>query len=55
MSVKHRDALIEMWRSRILRESPTTAALHLVAARALGDADVRADPTVTAMIESWVQ
>ena len=54
MNVKQRDAILQAWRARIVRESPHRPALMQVAARAFNDPDVRANSDIASQIESWV-
>ncbi|MBI4716529.1 MAG: hypothetical protein HY763_01880 [Planctomycetes bacterium] len=52
MYAKQREAVVQHWRSMILRETRDLGSVDQVGARALNDPDVRDDPQVAALIRA---
>lgn len=52
MTAKEREAILQRWRSVILRETRDLASLERVGARALQDREVRADATLESLIRA---
>lgn len=55
MHRKHREAVFQYWRSLILRETRDPTSLEQIAARALSDPEVQADPEARRMIEAEIE
>jgi hypothetical protein len=55
MKTKQRDIVYQHWSGVIRRETQDLASLELISTRALGDRDVRGDPTLESMIRADLQ
>lgn len=55
MNTKQRDVVYQRWSGVIRRETRDLTSLEQTAARALGDSDVRDDPTLQSMIRADIQ